>query len=141
VEIREDGAARARTSIKALDQAVKDTARAEEERLTFDRSRIEMMRAYAEHDGCRRAFLLGYFGEEFDPPCGNCDNCDRGLPEHEATEVAGFKTGTRVRHGQWGEGTVAQIQDDQLTVVFDTVGYKTLDAGLVRERQLLESIE
>jgi ATP-dependent DNA helicase RecQ len=141
VELDEEGAATALTSGRGLDEAVDEAAQDEEERLAFDRSRIEMMRAYAEHDGCRRAFILGYFGEDFTPPCGNCDNCDRGLPEHDATEVAGFTTGMRVRHEQWGEGTVGQLQDDQLTVVFDTVGYKTLDAGLVRERHLLEAAE
>ncbi|PMY58593.1 RecQ family zinc-binding domain-containing protein, partial [Pseudomonas sp. FW305-25] len=34
-----------------------------------------MMRAYAETDGCRRQFLLGYFGEDLPEPCGNCDGC------------------------------------------------------------------
>ena len=51
---------------------------AEEHREAFDRSRVEMMRAYAENDGCRRAFVLGYFGEDYDPPCGSCDVCDAG---------------------------------------------------------------
>ncbi|MFN7137601.1 MAG: NADH-quinone oxidoreductase subunit C, partial [Thermomonas sp.] len=46
------------------------------EREAFDRSRVDMIRGYAEHDGCRRAFLLGYFGEAYTPPCGNCDRCD-----------------------------------------------------------------
>ncbi len=33
-----------------------------------------MMRRYAEHDGCRRSFLLSYFGQDYPGPCGNCDN-------------------------------------------------------------------
>ena len=40
-------------------------------------------------------------------------------------------------YGEWGEGTIGRIEGDQLTVVFDSVGYKTLDAGLVAERGLL----
>ena len=32
------------------------------------------MRAYAETDGCRRAFILSHFGEPFEGPCGRCDN-------------------------------------------------------------------
>jgi ATP-dependent DNA helicase RecQ len=99
-----------------------------------------MMRAYAEERrGCRRAFILGYFGEAYDPPCGNCDLCDAGLGEDEAAtpEAAGFAVGDRVVHGEWGEGTIGRIEGDQLTVVFDSVGYKTLDAGLVAERGLL----
>jgi ATP-dependent DNA helicase RecQ len=39
-------------------------------------SRIEMMRGYAETTGCRRQFLLGYFGEQLPQPCRNCDTCE-----------------------------------------------------------------
>ena len=45
------------------------------------RSRIEMMRGYAETTGCRRQFLLGYFGEQLEHPCGNCDTCIAGTAE------------------------------------------------------------
>ncbi|MBJ2121625.1 RecQ family zinc-binding domain-containing protein [Arthrobacter sp. MSA 4-2] len=44
-------------------------------RETIDTTRVEMLRRYAESRGCRRQFLLAYFGEEFDGPCGHCDNC------------------------------------------------------------------
>ena len=53
-----------------LIEAVERAGEAEEHRQEFDRSRVEMMRAYAETDGCRRAFVLGYFGEGYEPPCG-----------------------------------------------------------------------
>jgi hypothetical protein len=33
------------------------------------------------------------------------------------------------------------VEAGQITVVFDTVGYKTLDEGLVLERGLLEEVE
>ena len=39
-----------------------------------EQSRLEMMRRYAEHAGCRRSFLLSYFGQSYRGPCGNCDN-------------------------------------------------------------------
>ena len=35
-----------------------------EARQRVDQSRLHMMRGYAETDGCRRQFLLGYFGED-----------------------------------------------------------------------------
>jgi ATP-dependent DNA helicase RecQ len=35
-----------------------------------DRSRVEMMRGYAETRQCRRQFLLAYFGETLPEPCG-----------------------------------------------------------------------
>jgi ATP-dependent DNA helicase RecQ len=120
---------------------VEEAATAEEQRLEFDRSRVEMVRSYAEHQGCRRAILLGYFGEELDPPCGNCDNCDRGVVPSEVSDGAGaWRAGERVAHSEWGEGTVGGVDEGHVTVVFDTVGYKTLDAGLVEERGLLTRV-
>jgi ATP-dependent DNA helicase RecQ len=139
VEERDDGTVRATGGEQGLQDAVEEAASAEEARHAFDRSRVEMMRAYAERRGCRRAFILGYFGEGYDPPCGTCDNCEAGLTEDdESDEAEGFEVGARVAHGEWGEGTVAQVEGDQITVVFDDEGYKTLDAGLVAERGLLE---
>jgi ATP-dependent DNA helicase RecQ len=142
VEERDDGTVRACEGEAQLEDAVERAAAAEESRHAFDRSRVDMIRAYAERRGCRRAFILGYFGEEFEPPCGNCDNCDAGLVEQEAEteEATGLEVGVRVAHEEWGEGTVAQLEDGKVTVVFDDVGYKTLDATLVAERGLLEPL-
>jgi ATP-dependent DNA helicase RecQ len=136
VEVRDDGAVRA-----APDADLEDGLRAAEalevDREAFERSRVEMMRSYAEHDGCRRAFLLGYFGEPFEPPCGNCDVCDagRGAPSEGD---APFEVGERVEHPQFGDGTVQQVGDGHVTVVFDRVGYKTLATEIVTRRGLLE---
>ncbi|HEV2753910.1 MAG TPA: RecQ family ATP-dependent DNA helicase, partial [Solirubrobacteraceae bacterium] len=154
VEVRDDGEVHARRDgpdAEGLADALDRAAQMEEDRQAFDRSRVDMMRGYAEADGCRREFLLAYFGEVYEPPCGNCDVCDagRGDPaEARAGDPATVPEGTpplgaRVRHGQWGEGTVARIdaEDDQLTVVFDGVGYKTLGIGLVAERGLLEQLD
>jgi len=135
----EDGAIE-RVRDADLIEAVARADEAEEHRQAFDRSRVEMMRAYAETDGCRRAFVLGYFGEDYEPPCGNCDVCERrGEELARAAQQAPFSVGDRVRHPEWGAGTVGQVDDDQVTVVFDTVGYKTLAVDLVVERDLLES--
>jgi ATP-dependent DNA helicase RecQ len=120
-------------------EAVERADEAEEHRLEFDRSRVDMIRGYAETDGCRRAFVLGYFGEGYEPPCGNCDVCERRGDEFTDREHrAPFVVGDRVGHAEWGAGTVGQVEDGQVTVVFDTVGYKTLGIDLVVERGLLE---
>jgi len=137
VETADDGRVRAVGGTDALEEAVEHAAQREEHRHAFDRSRVEMMRAYADRRGCRRAFILGYFGEEYDPPCGNCDNDEAG---HEVGEGGDFAVGARVRHDEWGEGTVGQVEDGQITVVFDEVGYKTLDAQLVADRALLRLV-
>ena len=136
VEVTGDGDLRGQPG--DLDEGVERAVHAEEDREHFDRSRVEMVRAYAEHHNCRRAFLLGYFGEAYDPPCGNCDNCDAGRGVPAPREAAGFAVGDRVRHGEWGDGTVQQVEEDQLTVVFDSVGYKALLAQDVADRGLLE---
>ena len=96
---------------------------------SFDRSRVDMMRGYAEADGCRREFLLSYFGEPFRPPCGRCDNCEAGRGEAPAEDVP-FAVGARVAHEQWGEGVVQRYDDDAVVVLFDDVGYKTLALGV-----------
>jgi ATP-dependent DNA helicase RecQ len=143
VAVREDGKVAATASPAELEEAVEQAAAAESDRQAFDRSRLEMMRTYAERNGCRRAFLLAYFGEAYEAPCGNCDNCLAGLgepdPEAEAS-VSAWAAGDRVAHAEWGEGLVAQVEDGQITVVFDSVGYRTLSAELVAERELLRSV-
>jgi ATP-dependent DNA helicase RecQ len=42
--------------------------------------RLHAMEGYAYHDGCRRAYMLRYFGElDTDDRCTDCDNCTRPL--------------------------------------------------------------
>ncbi|HWE08904.1 MAG TPA: RecQ family ATP-dependent DNA helicase [Solirubrobacteraceae bacterium] len=137
VEVGGDGRVRATAGADEMEEAVDRAAEEERERHAFELSRVEMMRAYAERRGCRRAFILGYFGESFMPPCGNCDNCDRGLGEGEDDEGSQFTAGERVAHADWGPGTVSGVEDGKVTVVFDSVGYRTLDERLVSERGLL----
>jgi ATP-dependent DNA helicase RecQ len=134
----DDGSIRAVREGTELEEAVEQAGEAEEHRQAFDRSRVEMMRAYAEADGCRRAFILGYFGEAYEPPCGNCDVCEAKGDDVRHADDGPFAAGERVKHETWGTGTVGQLEDGQVTVVFDTVGYKTLGLDLVLERGLLE---
>ncbi len=109
-----------------------------------DRSRIEMIRGYAETTGCRRQFLLGYFGEELAHPCGNCDTCAMGAaPASPAPTPARadakhpYRVNGAVEHEQWGTGMVMRVEDDRITVLFDQVGYKTLSLDAVRAQKLL----
>ena len=120
-------------------ELVTAAAEAEEMRRSFDRSRVDMMRAYAETDDCRRAFILSYFGEPFEPPCGFCDNCEAGRVNAPPSDVP-FPVGARVAHGSWGEGVVQRYDDDSMVVLFDEAGYKTLALEVVRERALLTAV-
>ena len=44
--------------------------------------------SYAESSVCRRKIQLGYFGEPFDGPCSNCDNCLDPAPIEDWTVEA-----------------------------------------------------
>ena len=100
-----------------------------------ERTRLTMMRRYADHTGCRRSFLLTYFGQDYRGPCGNCDN-DLGPAEAPRAEVP-FAVGARVASERWGQGTVQRYDGDQVTVLFDEHGYRELFVPVVLERSLL----
>jgi ATP-dependent DNA helicase RecQ len=112
---------------------------------TVQRTRIDMMRQYAESRSCRGQALLAYFGDRIDGPCGHCDNCadGPGAIEVVAAEPAGgddgepFPLHSVVRHASWGAGTVLGYEDDRITILFDAVGYKTLSVAVVRRANLL----
>ena len=69
-------------------------------------------------------------------PCGFCDNCEAGAVAEAGDEP--FALGSRVADDSWGEGLVQRYERDKMVVLFDDVGYKTLDVGLVTQRRLLE---
>jgi len=115
----------------AVEASEAETEREDE----VERTRLVMMRRYAEHTGCRRSFLLTYFGQDYPGPCGNCDN-DLGPGEGAPAEVP-FAVGARVVSERWGEGTVQRYDGDQVTVLFDEHGYRELFVPVVLERSLL----
>jgi ATP-dependent DNA helicase RecQ len=120
-----------------VDQAVADALEVAGNHQRMVRSRIEMMRGYAETTGCRRQFLLGYFGEELPDPCDNCDTCAAGTAGRLTAGTTEFTREHVVDHSEWGRGVVLSVEQDRLTVLFDTVGYRTLSLRAVREHDLL----
>jgi len=126
--VRWTGALDVAAAVEASDD---ETARENE----VERSRLDMMRRYAEHTGCRRSFLLSYFGQDYPGPCGTCDTDLAGAAEAPAARP--FAVGERVVSDRWGEGTVQRYDGDQLTVLFDEHGYRDLLVPLVVERELL----
>jgi ATP-dependent DNA helicase RecQ len=121
-----------------LSEAAEEAVQMQESRRQFDRSRIEMMRGYAEVPGCRREYLLNYFGELFDGPCGFCDNCEAGTTVEESEDKLPFPLNSRVVHTIWSEGVVLRYEGDKIIVLFDGVGYKALSLAIVMEKGLLQ---
>ena len=64
-----------------------ESAAAEEENFhARKREKIRYMQEYADTGACRREHLLRYFGDDFEPPCGNCDRCQANSLE-ETTDI------------------------------------------------------
>ncbi|MSR99220.1 ATP-dependent DNA helicase RecQ [Arthrobacter sp. BL-252-APC-1A] len=124
--------------------AVKNAVDFAEQRRNIEESRLEMMRQYAESSECRRRFLLNYFGEDAPDMCGFCDNCERAEQEGEELGPAEsaapqpFPLQSRVVHREWGPGMVMSYEDETVTVLFESEGYKTLSLELVQQKDLLE---
>jgi ATP-dependent DNA helicase RecQ len=140
LEVHEDGA------IDCADDAVEPLEAAQaavevaESHKRVEQSRVEMVRGFAETTGCRRQFVLAYFGETLDEPCGNCDTCKAGtaVGQPDASDSP-YPLQSRVRHDEWGEGVVMRYEGDRIVVLFEEVGYKTLLLRAVADRNLLNS--
>jgi ATP-dependent DNA helicase RecQ len=160
----------------AVDSAVEDALAVDATHRRLDQSRVEMMRGYAETAGCRRRFLLGYFGETVSAPCEACDVCTgrtsdgpsgaldgprapgrtgrparpgrgllrgrRGAARPAPRDAAGhpYLPGVRVHHERWGDGEVMREDDGRLTVLFASVGYRTLSVAVVTAKNLLATL-
>jgi ATP-dependent DNA helicase RecQ len=113
-----------------------------ETKKSYDQSKLAMMLQYAESSSCRRRFILNYFGEDYERDlCGACDNCLREAARRAAEPVvtvaaaarreSGFRIADVVMHPKFGQGTVERTEKDLVTVLFPSVGYKTLLASAV----------
>ena len=110
-----------------------------ESRRSLERSRVDMMRSYAETDHCRSQFLAGYFGEQLGL-CGVCDSCRNGTapePVAEGADDAPYPLQSRVEHAEFGDGVVTAVEADRVTVLFTDVGYRTLALDVVDAEGLL----
>ena len=126
------------TGALSVDGSLRASQRESDREREVERSRLEMMRRYAEHRSCRRSFLLSYFGQHYPGPCGACDNDRQLAPSKPGIEP--FPIGGRVASTTWGEGTVQRYDGDQLTVLFDDHGYRDLLVPDVIERRLLRRV-
>ncbi|NLE22126.1 MAG: RecQ family ATP-dependent DNA helicase [Actinobacteria bacterium] len=65
-----------------------DEVERDPERVRIELHKLNAMIGYADGLTCRREALLGYFGEPYPAPCGNCDICLDPPETFDATEQA-----------------------------------------------------
>ncbi|MGN2247960.1 DNA helicase RecQ [Frateuria sp. GZRR35] len=81
-----------------------------DERKRIERQKLEGLLSFAEATRCRRELLLGAFGEDFQGPCGHCDNCLEPPKTWDATVPAQKALSAVYRSGQrFGAGHVIDI--------------------------------
>jgi ATP-dependent DNA helicase RecQ len=140
VSLLPDGRVTPGSGAMPIDEAAEAAASEQHNRKEYERTRIEMIRGYAETAGCRREYILTYFGEAFAAPCGNCDNCDAGRTAPDKGQHP-FEVGARVRHDELGHGSIQRYDGDTVIVLFDESGYRTLALDLVVGRGLLKPVK
>jgi len=117
-----------------------------------DKEALEQMVSYAVSGFCRWKLLFDYFGDEVEgfEKCCRCDNCinppaavlldDIEIrddefdhdPDTEAPAAPAFDTGARVKVAKYGEGTVAAVAGEQVTIDFPNGESRSFLAGFVK---------
>jgi len=70
-------------STRPLAEIIESAAEKQKFQKDLRKRRLQQMQTFAEwRSSCRREFLLHYFGDAYEGPCGNCDRCEeaRVLP-------------------------------------------------------------
>ncbi len=63
-------------SSRPLGEIVDEATHNQQLQKEIRKRRLQQMQAWAEWRSCRRQFLLRYFGDDSQSPCGNCDRCE-----------------------------------------------------------------
>ncbi|MDN5864748.1 MAG: DNA helicase RecQ [Gammaproteobacteria bacterium] len=77
-----------------------EDSEADDGRKRVEREKLDAMLAYCELASCRRANLLGYFGERLGHDCGNCDTCLEPPETRDATTEARMLLSAVYRTGE-----------------------------------------
>jgi ATP-dependent DNA helicase RecQ len=109
-------------------------------------ARIDLLRDFALTPQCRRHYILTYFGEAAGPACDRCDNCQTGRSRRAPAAAAAapsaarpFPEKSRVAHKTFGGGLVLAYDGDNISILFDTAGPRSLNLAFVQSRNLLSA--
>lgn len=72
----------------------------DENRKRVEYGKLQSLLGYCETVRCRREVLIGYFGETFRGPCGNCDTCLEPVETWDGTRECQLALSTVFRTGQ-----------------------------------------
>ena len=100
------------------------------------RRKLDGMVDYCEMTGCRRSYLLGYFGEELDEQnCGGCDFCLADVEQFDATVIAQKILSAVIRtEERYGVAHVADVlRGSRARKVIDAGHDKLSVYGIVRD--------
>ncbi len=81
-----------------------------EEQKNIERHRLNMMENYCRTTACLRNYILDYFGEKVQEPCGHCSSCENGKAKVKITDAAVliFRTVNSL-HERYGAATIAAV--------------------------------
>ena len=93
----------------------------------IEQAKLDALLAYCETAGCRREALLGYFGERYEGPCGNCDTCRTPVATWDGTQAAQQALSAVARTGQrFGAGHVIDVLRGKRTPRVEALGHQHL---------------
>lgn len=112
-----------------------DESSANETHKRVERTKLDGLLGWCEVTTCRRNHLLGYFGEERESPCGNCDICLRPPLTWDGTEAAQKALSCVYRTGQrFGAGHVIDVLRGQNKGRVPQLGHQNLSTfGIGKE--------
>ena len=87
-----------------------DNSEADEQHKRLARRKLDALLGFCETTVCRRQVMLNYFGESYNAPCGNCDNCLVPVHTWDGTRAAQMALSCVYRTGQrFGVGHLVDV--------------------------------
>ena len=121
-----------------------DGSDADPQRKHLERQKLDALLGFCETTQCRRAALLHYFGESYNAPCGNCDNCLEPVETWDGSVVAQMALSCAYRTGQrFGVGHLIDVLLGKSTAQIERFGHhkiSTFGIGLAYKQTQWSSI-